>query len=57
MQYFGGVSVGKHVSVTELLQLYHAVVLAYGAEGDWKLGIPGEVRNWPSRGDQYPTVD
>ena len=57
MQYFGGVSVGKHVSVTELLQLYHAVVLAYGAEGDWKLGIPGEVCNWPSCGDQYPTMD
>lgn len=43
MKYFGGVHVGKNVTVTELRKLYHVVVLAYGAEDDWKLNIPGEV--------------
>jgi len=40
--FYGNVVVGKDVSVDELLGMYHGVVLAYGAEGDRSLGIPGE---------------
>jgi adrenodoxin-NADP+ reductase len=40
--YFGNVTVGKDVSVAELQQIYHAVVLATGANRDKRLGIPGE---------------
>ena len=40
--FHGNVTVGKDVSVEELRQLFHAVVLAYGAEADRPLGIPGE---------------
>jgi ferredoxin--NADP+ reductase len=36
------VTVGREVSVAELLDLYDAVVLAIGAPHDRKLGIPGE---------------
>jgi adrenodoxin-NADP+ reductase len=38
----GNVTVGKDVTIEELLRLFHAVVLAYGAEADRQLGIPGE---------------
>lgn len=40
--YFGNVTVGKDVSIPELQRLYNVVLLAYGAEGDRNLGIPGE---------------
>ena len=40
--FIGNVSVGRDVSVAELLELYDAVVLATGAPHDRKLGIPGE---------------
>ncbi|GLJ30202.1 hypothetical protein SUGI_0597560 [Cryptomeria japonica] len=40
--YFGNVCLGKDISLSELQKLYHVVVLAYGAESDRKLGIPGE---------------
>ncbi|KAJ8363601.1 hypothetical protein SKAU_G00124320 [Synaphobranchus kaupii] len=40
--YHGNVSVGKDVSVEELRQAYHAVVLSYGAEVNRTLGVPGE---------------
>ena len=40
--FLGGVRVGRDVSVDELRRLYHGVVLAYGAESDRRLGIPGE---------------
>ncbi|KAI1896693.1 hypothetical protein AGOR_G00097390 [Albula goreensis] len=40
--FYGNVRVGKDVSVKELQQAYHAVVLSYGAEGNRRLGIPGE---------------
>ncbi|MES2119634.1 MAG: FAD-dependent oxidoreductase [Pseudomonadota bacterium] len=40
--FIGNVSVGRDVSVAELLDLYDAVVLATGAPHDRKLGIPGE---------------
>ncbi|XP_025053281.1 NADPH:adrenodoxin oxidoreductase, mitochondrial [Alligator sinensis] len=40
--YYGNVTVGKDVTVEELQQAYHAVVLSYGAEDNRILGIPGE---------------
>ncbi|MFT7804193.1 NADPH:adrenodoxin oxidoreductase, mitochondrial isoform X1 [Arapaima gigas] len=40
--FYGNVNVGKDVSVKELQEAYHAVVLSYGAEGNRCLGIPGE---------------
>jgi ferredoxin/flavodoxin---NADP+ reductase len=36
------VTVGRDVTVEELLAHYHAVLLAYGAETDRRLGVPGE---------------
>ncbi len=36
------VTVGKDISVAELSDTHHAVIFAYGAESDRKLGIPGE---------------
>jgi ferredoxin/flavodoxin---NADP+ reductase len=36
------VTVGRDVTVQELLAHYHAVLLAYGAETDRRLGVPGE---------------
>jgi NADPH-dependent glutamate synthase beta subunit-like oxidoreductase len=42
VDFLGNVTVGKDVSVVELLELYDAVILAIGAPHDRKLGIPGE---------------
>lgn len=42
LNYIGNVTVGKDVSVDELRQTHHAVILTCGAETDRKLGIPGE---------------
>ncbi|RKP06989.1 hypothetical protein THASP1DRAFT_3543, partial [Thamnocephalis sphaerospora] len=42
-RYFGNVRVGRDVAVTELREAYDAVVLAYGAEQDRQLGVPGET--------------
>lgn len=41
-QLFSNVTVGKDISVEELSETHHAVIYAYGAETDRKLGIPGE---------------
>jgi ferredoxin--NADP+ reductase len=41
-RFFGNVAVGEDVSADELASLYDAVVWAYGASADRKLGIPGE---------------
>jgi ferredoxin/flavodoxin---NADP+ reductase len=38
----GNVTVGRDVTVEELLAHYHAVLFAYGAETDRRLGVPGE---------------
>ncbi|XP_021096673.1 NADPH:adrenodoxin oxidoreductase, mitochondrial isoform X2 [Heterocephalus glaber] len=38
----GNVAVGRDVTVSELREAYHAVVLSYGAEDHQALGIPGE---------------
>ncbi len=43
-RFFGGVSLGEHVTREELLERYHAVVYAMGTSEDNKLGIPGEDR-------------
>ncbi|KAM6964258.1 NADPH:adrenodoxin oxidoreductase, mitochondrial [Tautogolabrus adspersus] len=40
--FYGNVNVGKDVSVEELQEAYHAVVLSYGAEGNRSMGVPGE---------------
>jgi len=42
VSFFGNVSVGRDVSLDELMSLYDAVVLASGAQRDRRLGIPGE---------------
>jgi ferredoxin--NADP+ reductase len=42
VDFIGNVTVGRDVSVAELLELYDAVILAVGAPHDRKLGIPGE---------------
>src|SRR3954471_19039808 len=43
-RFFGGVTLGEHVSRDELLERYHAVVYAVGTADDNRLGIPGEDR-------------
>ncbi|KAM4032368.1 NADPH:adrenodoxin oxidoreductase, mitochondrial isoform 1-T1 [Anomaloglossus baeobatrachus] len=40
--FLGNVTVGRDVTVEELQEAYHAVVLSYGAEEKRDLGIPGE---------------
>lgn len=42
VRYLGNVEAGRDVSVAELLDAYDAVVLAYGAPHDNRLGIAGE---------------
>ena len=42
VDFVGNVTVGRDLSVAELLDLYDAVILATGAPHDRKLGIPGE---------------
>src|SRR5689334_10202185 len=41
-RFFGGVTLGDHVSRADLLERYHAVVYAVGTPDDNRLGIPGE---------------
>jgi ferredoxin--NADP+ reductase len=42
VDFIGNITVGRDVSVAELLDCYDAVILATGAPHDRKLGIPGE---------------
>ena len=42
VRFVGNVTVGRDVSVPELLDLYDAVVLATGAPADRPLGVPGD---------------
>src|SRR3954451_1866026 len=42
VDFIGNVTVGRDISVAELLDLYDGVILAIGAPHDRKLGIPGE---------------
>src|SRR5207237_534965 len=41
-RFFGNVDVGRDLSHADLLELYDAVVYAFGAQTDKRLGIPGE---------------
>ena len=41
-RFFGNVEVGRDLTHRDLLQLYDAVVYAFGAQTDKRLGIPGE---------------
>src|SRR3954470_11087105 len=43
-RFFGGVDVGADISRDDLFERYHAVVYAFGAASDNRLGIPGEDR-------------
>jgi ferredoxin/flavodoxin---NADP+ reductase len=43
-RFFGGISLGQHVSRMELLERYHVVLYALGTSDDKRLGIPGEDR-------------
>ncbi|XP_042456757.1 NADPH:adrenodoxin oxidoreductase, mitochondrial-like isoform X1 [Zingiber officinale] len=40
--FFGNVSLGSDVNLPELRDIYDVVVVAYGAESDRSLGVPGE---------------
>src|SRR4051794_15179663 len=42
VDFIGNITVGRDLSIAELLDLYDAVILATGAPHDRKLGIPGE---------------
>ena len=41
-RFFGGVELGKHVSVEDLRSHYHQIFYATGAQSDRRMGIPGE---------------
>jgi ferredoxin--NADP+ reductase len=41
-RFFGGVELGKHVSVADLRRHYHQILYATGAQTDRRMGIPGE---------------
>lgn len=41
-QFIGNVTVGQDLSIDDLKKHYEVIILAYGAEGDKRLGIPGE---------------
>ena len=43
LAFFGNVRLGTDVQLEELRARYHSVVLAYGAESDRHLNVPGEV--------------
>ena len=44
-RFYGNVEVGKEISLDELREHYHAVIVASGAAADRQLGIPGEHLN------------
>jgi ferredoxin--NADP+ reductase len=41
-RFFGNVEVGRDLTHVDLTRLYDAVIYAYGAQSDRRLGIPGE---------------
>jgi len=41
-RFFGGVEIGKDVTVADLQALYHQIVFCTGAQTDRRMGIPGE---------------
>ncbi|KAI5701593.1 hypothetical protein M8J75_011144 [Diaphorina citri] len=42
VNFYGNVCLGQDISLGDLRNAYHAVVLTYGADNDKKLNIPGE---------------
>lgn len=44
VRFVGNVTLGTDVTMDELRSLYDAVIIAFGAEGDRPLGVPGEDR-------------
>ena len=42
VRFFGNVEIGRHIQHAELAQWYDAVIYASGADGDMRMGIPGE---------------
>ena len=44
-RFFGNVTIGKDIQVSDLKNLYHAIIFTCGAESDRRLGIPGEDLN------------
>ncbi|MDF1733805.1 MAG: FAD-dependent oxidoreductase [Minwuia sp.] len=45
VRYVGNVTLGRDVTMDELRDLYDAVIIAFGAEGDRPMGIPGEDKD------------
>lgn len=45
VQFLGNVNVGTDITVDQLCDFYHAVLLTYGAQEDRLLNIPGEYLN------------
>lgn len=41
-KFIGNINIGQDVTLSELRQAYHAVVLCYGSSADSMLNIPGE---------------
>src|SRR5207249_229877 len=41
-RFFGNVEVGQDLTQADLIRLYDAVIYAFGAQSDRRLGIPGE---------------
>jgi ferredoxin--NADP+ reductase len=41
-RFFGNVELGRDISRADLIERYHAVVYAFGAQADRRMGIPGE---------------
>ncbi|XP_026295633.1 NADPH:adrenodoxin oxidoreductase, mitochondrial isoform X2 [Apis mellifera] len=52
-RFIGNVNIGKDITVKELQEIYHVVLLAYGAEEDKTLNIPGENLNNMISGRQF----
>ena len=44
-QFMGNVNVGADITIKQLQEIYHAILLTYGAEEDRVFGIPGENLN------------
>jgi ferredoxin--NADP+ reductase len=42
LRLFGNVEIGRDLSVEELRERYHAIVFAFGAQSNRRLGVPGE---------------
>lgn len=41
-QFWGNITIGKDITVEELKQHFDAIIYAFGAKADRKLGVPGE---------------